>query len=51
MAKSSESLRRYVVRGLVVAVALLVLFFALLVLFVLSLPEGWNTLGENGATA
>lgn len=33
----------YVLRGAVVAVALLVLFFVLVALFVLSLPAGWNT--------
>jgi len=43
MAKNPESFRRYVLRGVVIAVALLVLVFVLLALFVLSLPEGWNT--------
>ena len=35
--------RRYVLRGVLIAVALLILFFVVLALFVLSLPEGWNT--------
>ncbi len=40
MARSREPVRRYVVRGVLIAIALLALSFALLALWVSSLPDG-----------
>ena len=43
MAKSPESFLRFVLRGVVVAAALVVVFLVVVALFLFSvLPEGWN---------